>query len=803
MDDLATTDRTGRAVSILFGDTTGFGSFALDSSYAVHSGPYGLSIGDFNEDGIADIATANRDSGSVSILLGNGTSGVGDGTFTLAASYPAGGSCYSVAIGDYDGDDIADLAVVNDQGYDDLRILTGQGSLGVGDGTFSAPGASISVNQWPHMVITEDLDENGILDLVVTHAHSESLIVMIGNGLGGVGDGTFQSPVNYFIGLGSHSVIAEDFDNDSILDLAASIWNTDYIAVLMGNGLGGVGDGTFQTMTSYSVPADPRKVVAGDWNGDTIVDLATTAYDGMGVSVLPGVGNGTFLAALEHDGSGRSYSIVSGDFDGDGNLDLATLNPVMASVLLFRGRGDGTLYAAGNATVAGYSNDFAVADFNGDGEGDLVICDGAAAEIRVLSGNGNGAFSMTDSAATPSGCVALTVNDFNGDDTLDVAALHLSSGSVSILFGNGDGTLGSPVTDSVGANPMHIISGDWNGDDIADLAIATSSPPALQIRLGNGSAGVGDGTFTLDSSYSAIGSPQYMNQGDYNSDGFTDLALLSRTVDSVTVFLGDSTAGIANGTFIEGSRQGTGVSPVSFTSGDLDGDGILDLVTADQAGKTISILMGNESMGVGDGSFAAPASIDLPGDARHVTIADSDGDLIPDLLVSLGNIGGLAILPGTGGGAFSDTLIYGVGRRTVKSVVGDFDNSGMPDIAVLGQTSGRVRILLNKSVGIAIGVVAVDPVPGSSYRLVNTPNPFNPTTAFPFNLSERTRVRLAIYSPGGRLVRLLSDQIYPAGTHSILWNGRDEAGHPLASGLYLTRLRAGGQISRGKALLIR
>lgn len=803
MDDLAVADRTGEAATILFGDTTGLGSFTLDSSYTVDSGPYGLSTGDFNDDGILDIATANRDSGSVSILIGNGLAGVGDGTFAPAVTYPAGGSCYSIAAGDFDGDDIADLAVVNDQGFDDLRILTGQGSAGVGDGTFSTPGPSIGVNEWPHMVIAEDVDENGILDLLVTHAHSESLIVMIGNGLAGAGDGTFQLPVNYFIGNGSHSVIAEDFNGDGILDLAASIWNTDYIAVLAGNGVGGVGDGTFQAMTPYAVPADPRRVVAGDWNGDTILDLATTAYDGMAVSVLPGVGDGTFLAAIEHDASGRAFSVESGDFDGDGNLDLVTLNPGMASALLFRGKGDGTVQAARAAPSGGNSSAGATGDFNGDGELDLVICDGALAEVRILTGAGNGTFTPADSAAIPKAGAALAVNDFNGDDILDVAVLHLLNGSYSILPGNGDGTLGLPVIDTVGSFPRHIVSGDWNGDGIADLAHTITFPPSLHVRLGNGSGGTGDGTFSLDSSYGAIGSPQYIDQGDYNSDGITDLALLSRTVDSVTIFLGDGAAGTGNGKFIESGRQGTGDTPSSLTSGDLDGDGILDLVTADEGGNTVSLLTGGGSLGVGDGTFAPPLLIALPGDSRHVTIADADGDMIPDLLVSLGNRGALAILQGVGGGAFSNAILYGTGRKAVQSVVGDFDGMAMPDIAVIGETTSRVRILLNNSTGIATAVGGNAPSASGILRLVNIPNPFNPTTVFPLQLAERTRVTLAIYSPNGRLVRLLADQVYPAGAHTLQWNGRDSAGHPLPSGLYLTRLRSDGRIRMGKALLIR
>lgn len=803
MTDLATGDRIARVVVILLGDTSGVGSFAPGAACPVHGAPFGLTVADLNEDGILDIVSASRDSGTVSILLGNGAGGAGDGTFAPAAHYPAGGSCHSAAAGDFDGDGIPDLAVVNDQGFDDLRILTGQGAGGVGDGTFSAPGASLPLHEWPQKVIAVDPNEDGILDLIIAHAHADNLVVMIGNGAGGTGDGTFQPPVDCFVGRGAHDVIAADFDGDGVLDLAAPIWNFDYLAVLRGNGAAGVGDGTFQPMVSYPVPNEPRVVAAGDWNGDTVLDLATTAYGGAMLSVLVGVGDGTFLPAVEHDASGRAYSLAAGDFDGDGLLDVAALNPAMGSVLLFRGKGDGSLIAAAIAPTAGGSSAAAAADFDGDGAVDLVVADGGIGEVLVLAGDGGGLFTPVDSAATSRPCRDMVVDDFNGDHLPDVVATHFTGGTISVLAGNGDGTLGLPAIDTVGSNPGAIVSGDWNGDGIADLAFTLSLPPSIAIYAGNGAGGTGDGTFVPAGSYGAVGAPRDLALGDFNTDGIADLALASRTVDSVTVFLGGGVAGVGDGTFVEGARQGCGVDPASIAAGDLNGDGILDLATADEGGETVSILAGNGVAGVGDGTFAPPIFLGVPGDARHVTIADADGDLIPDLLVSLGGRGALAVLPGLGGGAFGDAILFAAGRKAILSVTGDFDESGMPDIAVIGQTTQRVRILLNRSEGIATTTGGEAPPPAATARLVNVPNPFNPATTFPLVLEKRSRVTLAVFSPSGRRIRLLADGVFPPGDHRIEWNGLDDSGRPQPSGLYLTRLRTNGRTSAGKALLVR
>lgn len=88
----------------------------------------------------------------------------------------------------------------------------------------------------------------------------------------------------------------------------------------------------------------------------------------------------------------------------------------------------------------------------------------------------------------------------------------------------------------------------------------------------------------------------------------------------------------------------------------------------------------------------------------------------------------------------------------------------------------------------------------------NAPNPFNPTTAIRFSIPEIGRVYLAVYDVNGRLVRVLIDGELSVGAHEVTWDGRDEVGHEVASGVYLARLQyraSGSSPTNGHAAAVR
>ena len=221
--------------------------------------PESVVSGDFNGDGHLDLAVANSEDNTVSVLLGNG-----DGTFAPQVTYAVGSGPSSIVAGDFTGDGHLDLAVAtsnNEDGSGEVSVL-----LGNGDGTF-APQVTYAVGSGPYAIVAGDFTGDGHLDLAVANQYDDTVSVLLGNG-----DGTFQPQVTYAVGSVPYAIVAGDFTGDGHLDLAVA--GAGGVSVLLGNG-----DGTFAPQVTYAVGSYSTGIVAGDFNGDGHLDLAVAAID--------------------------------------------------------------------------------------------------------------------------------------------------------------------------------------------------------------------------------------------------------------------------------------------------------------------------------------------------------------------------------------------------------------------------------------------------------------------------------------------------------------------------------------------
>ncbi len=397
--------------------------------------------------------------------------------------------------------------------------------------------------------------------------------------------------------------------------------NADGHPDLLAAGNGGVvvnlnaGDGTFALPTPVSIDgAVASTIQLGDVNGDGHADLITGTASGAYLSL--GSADGTFGAPTLIS-TGNVISIALGDVTGDGSMDLA-------------------LGIAGNGLGSGVSN---LSIFVNDGHGNFTLRETVDARTGLTNGVG------------PS---QLVLKDLNGDGKADLVYRRLgdyngttfTNSGVAVALSNASGTaFGVPTIFAAGIDVQQaqhgIAVGDVDGDGHLDIVTIAS------------------GVFTSSSTPSSNGG-LFVLHG--NGDGAFAAAVPLTFPD------------------------GTGLSADSLALTDVNHDGHLDIVatrstSATQAGSTDNTFV---LLNDGAGGFAAPVAYAGAINPRSVSVGDLNGDGIPDLVINENqtfDTSGLEVLLGRSDGTFAPRTTYYVADTSDAIAVGDIDGDGKLDVA--------------------------------------------------------------------------------------------------------------------------
>jgi uncharacterized repeat protein (TIGR01451 family) len=712
---------------------------------------------DMNQDGIADIVTANGCSGcdpsigvdsfnSVSVLLGNG-----DGRFRSKLSFPVGVQPLDVAVGDFNHDGVLDVVSAN-TGTNTVSVL-----LGRRDGSL-LPHTDFVVGNHPTRVLTSDVNRDGKLDIVALTSDPNTGAVAI-SVLLGRGNGTFAAHLDSPASSRTRDITIADFNGDGIPDVAAAgeavnvmfgtgggHFNTGLVlgaaepgtsngyfgvAVLDANldgkpdiaanflldlDTGGeanrlvvflnAGGGHFNTVFT---PVDSQADVTGritiaKFNADAIPDIIS------GGMLLLGNGDGTFRATATDFLAPR----VAADFNRDGKTDLVLTNNNFLQTVL--GNGDGTFHPAKPlSNIAGLGGWFAAGHFNDNGTGlpDIV----STSSVQLGQGSAT-VFGAPIPLNLGTACVRANsgaIADFNGDHLQDLAVSCSGdtpqANVVVILLGKGNGTFGAAKPFATGASttnrgfPVQLVATDLNGDGVPDLAVTNSFENTISILLNNGT-----GSFTLKSKFASGGSgPISPSVRDFNRDGKADLVVVNTFFPgNVTLFTGNG-----DGTFRTPGTLITSGQVAQVASADFNRDNIQDLAVSVPDPGLVELFFGN-----GDGSFTHRADLKPRGSFfDSISATDFNADGIVDLAV-----GGASIFLGNGDGTFKPRIdVFGGGGVLTW---GDFNRDGLFDIAGTGLNRGASDV----SVHVAGPTTAVKAGATVTYKVTVRNNGPNPAT---------------------------------------------------------------------------
>lgn len=363
--DLAVTEQSTNQVTLLLNNTlpTPYpGARSFSAPHTLNNGygnmAAGVAVGDFNHDGLQDIAVTYLEDNAVRVLLNNG---LGTSDFNTATEYQVGNQPYFVAAGDLNGDGYDDLVAVNTtDGTVSVLMNMGAG----GHGTFAAA-QTYRVGRLPFQVAIGDLNGDGIPDLAVTNMGGNSVSILFG-----VASGGFTPGPTLTTGANPFGIAIGQFDHSGHPAIAVTCYQTSQLYVFPNNG-----NGTFGTPFIASTDTSPTSVVVGDFNRDGNLDIVTGNSIANDVSFFAGNGTGSFALGVTSPALNFPVSIAAGDINGDGILDLVAVAPNFNQVSVTLGKGDGTFgtfdqraeFAAGTQPWG-----VALADFNNDGQLDIV-----------------------------------------------------------------------------------------------------------------------------------------------------------------------------------------------------------------------------------------------------------------------------------------------------------------------------------------------------------------------------------------------------------------------------------------------
>jgi hypothetical protein len=512
------------------------------------------------------------------------------------------------------------------------------------DGTFTRQAGPEIPGTLPGALAAGDLNGDGRTDLVVADAGSDEVLVYLQNPAGGFGPAPdYDLPV----GVSPSALDLVDVDGDGRPDIVVTNQFSGDVSVLRNEGAAGfASESRFRAGTGLywlegrdgNLVVTSREgtagLVTGDFGGGSGSDLVAVNSGANSFSVLTSDGEGGFLnpTADQTYLTGLRPTVgVAGRFTAGPNLDVAVLDEGSDDIAIFLGDGHGGFTRAATVNAGNLPTGLAVADVNRDGNLDLLVGNGFG-DVLTLLGNGDGTFLPYRRAGRN---VALAVADLTGKGQPDFVFADEALDRVSVSYGGAPSAVFQDRHDGLLA-PSAVRLADLNGDGIPDLVVANGGANNVLVYPG-------------------------LPGGNFGSE--------------------------ING----GKGFFVGTNPVSVTVQDLNGDGLPDLVVANEGSNDVSLLLGERLPG-GSWTLTPGPRLDAHGTGPDSTAVrfvpnPGGGPDLPQILVANGGSNEVVQVPGVGKGFFDDRAgsvrVFPTGSDPTQVLVGRFHDPNVDDLVVI------------------------------------------------------------------------------------------------------------------------
>ncbi len=639
-NDIATANSISGDVAVLINNNDRFGP----NTFPTNALPGVIAAADFNGDGSLDTITGTQTTGGTAnnllISFGNGAGGI-NGTQSISLT----GAVQTIIAADLNNDSRADIIIANPNGSSSFNSVNVY--LNTGNNTLlfqNIPSSSSNLGFGIRNLVVGDFNNDGRRDVVAGSSTGNVIALILGTA-----NGISSSSTSFAVPVSTPVVAAGNFNGDGNLDLVVAGNNsssgTGAVFTLLGNG-----SGTFSQVGESIAAANPNSITSGDFNGDSISDVAVTnslgSFNSSNTLVLValGIGNGRFAPPVSYAVGIDARAITAADFNGDRRLDLVVANRGSNSFSVLLNLGNGSFASASNFLAGIFPESLAVGDFNNDGRSDVVTANRGGNNLSVIVNS----------------CQeAVTKTDYNGEGRSDYAVFRPSTGTWLVLTND----LSEVKTQPLGSSGDIPAPGDFDGDGKTDFAVFRPSNGTWYIFRSSTNR-------LITVAFGTGGDVPVAN--DYDGDGRTDIAVF-RPSNGVWYIR----RGLTGQNQFSSSQFGiSGDRPVPA---DYDGDGRADLAVY-RGGIWYILRSSNASLQTQQFGIAS----DVP------VSGDYDGDGKSDLAVYRG---GVWYVLQSGSNTFRAESF---GTATDRPQPADFDGDGRTDIAVFRPSENTWFVLRSR-----------------------------------------------------------------------------------------------------------